>query len=134
MWARAAFLASLLAIVALSAPSSASAAGASFITLGQLPGSIGDTEANGVSGDGSVVVGFAWVNSNDNKAFRWTAQGGYQILAELGPGQTRANDASFDGSVVVGQSQFPAVRGTASGIDQIPLYDGPAEDAGGERC
>jgi len=101
------------------------------MTLGQLPGSIGDTEANGVSGDGSVVVGFAWVNSNDNKAFRWTAQGGYEILPELGPGQTRANDASFDGSVVVGQSQFAAVRWTASGIQQIPLYDGSAVNADG---
>src|SRR2546430_8625466 len=131
MWARAALLASLVAVVALTAPSSASAAGASFMTLGQLPGSIGDTEANGVSGDGSVVVGFAWVNSNDNKAFRWTAQGGYEILPELGPGQTRANDASFDGSVVVGQSQFAAVRWTASGIQQIPLYDGSAVNADG---
>ncbi|TMC68935.1 MAG: hypothetical protein E6J13_13035 [Chloroflexi bacterium] len=93
MRARAALLTTLVGIVALSAPSSVSAAGASFMTLGQLPGSIGDTEANGVSGDGSVVVGFAWVSSSDNKAFRWTAQGGYQILPEFGPGQTRANDA-----------------------------------------
>ena len=131
MWARIAVLATFVAVVALSAPSPASAAGASFMALGQLPGSIGDTEANGVSGDGSVVVGFAWVNSNDNEAFRWTAQGGYQILPELGPGQTRANDASFDGSVLVGQSQFAAVRWTGSGVEQLPLYDGTAVNADG---
>src|SRR2546429_9555387 len=109
MWARAALLASLVAVVALSAPSSASAAGASFMTLGQLPGSIGDTEANGVSGHGSVVVGFAWVNSDHNKAFRWTAQGGYEILPALGPGQTRPTGASLDARADVGQSQFVAV-------------------------
>ena len=131
MWARAALLASLVAVAAFSAPSPASAAGASFMTLGQLPGSTGDTEANGVSGDGSVVVGFAWVNSSDNKAFRWTAQGGYEILPELGPGQTRANDASFDGSVGVGQSQFTAVRWIGSGVEQIPLYDSSAVNADG---
>jgi len=124
-------LTTLVGIVALSAPSSVSAAGASFMTLGQLPGSIGDTEANGVSGDGSVVVGFAWVSSSDNKAFRWTAQGGYQILPEFGPGQTRANDASFDGSVVVGQSQFAAARWTGSGVEQLPLYDSSAVNADG---
>src|SRR5207247_9430320 len=103
MWARAALLASLVAVVALSAPTSASAAGASFMTLGQLPGSIGDTEANGVTGDGSVVVGLAWVNSNDNKAFRWAAHGGDAISPELRPGPTRARDAASDWHVLVHQ-------------------------------
>ncbi len=128
---RAALLAMLVAATVLLTPGPAAAAGASFTALGQLPGSIGDTEANGVSGDGSVVVGFAWVNSSDNKAFRWTAQGGYEILPDLGPGQSRANDASFDGSVVVGQSQFAAVRWTGSGVEQIPLYDSSAVNADG---
>jgi probable HAF family extracellular repeat protein len=64
----------------------------SFIPLGGgLP-----SQANGVSADGTWVVG-----TKDGKAFRWSAVTGLQEL-----GQGTANGVSDDGSVVVGGSNF----------------------------
>ncbi len=80
------------------------ASGASFQGLGQMPGSSCGTQALGISGDGSVIVGAGCVSSGNNEAFRWTAAGGYQVLGDLGGGSSDARAASFDGSVVVGQS------------------------------
>src|SRR5688572_12312890 len=49
-----------------------------FTGLGNAPG--GQTsEAFGVSADGSTVVGFSGV------AYRWTRNGGYQLLGTLPP-------------------------------------------------
>jgi len=131
MFARAITLVVFVVAAALVARSPAAADTASFTALGQLPGSIGRTEANGVSGDGSIVVGFGWISSSDTKAFRWSAQTGYEVLADIAAGQSHANDASFDGSVVVGQSNWQAVRWTASGVQQLPLYEGSATNSDG---
>ncbi len=108
------------------------ASGASFQGLGQMPGVVIQpgacgTQALGISGDGSVIVGAGCVSSANNEAFRWTAAGGYQRLGDLGGGSSDARAASFDGSVVVGQSTDAsgtprAYRWTAAqGMVALPL-------------
>jgi probable HAF family extracellular repeat protein len=68
--------------------------------------SLGTNLANGVSGDGSVVVG------GDAQAFQWTS-GGMVNLGFL-PGSSPptmssiAQGASYDGSVVIGSSTYSA--------------------------
>jgi autotransporter-associated beta strand protein/probable HAF family extracellular repeat protein len=75
----------------------------------------GRVQANGVSDDGSVIVGF-----DNNGAFRWTAATG---AVDLGPGG--AYDVSGDGAVVVGYSnQTQAFRWTAS-TGMVSLGDLP---------
>jgi probable HAF family extracellular repeat protein len=85
--------------------------------LGTLPGG-GWSVAQGVSADGSVVVGVAQNAAGDDRAFRWTAAGGMQDLG--GGNQSRAWGVSADGSVVVGRArnaagQWRAFRWTAEG-------------------
>jgi probable HAF family extracellular repeat protein len=65
-----------------------------------------ESDAGGVSGDGSVVVGEARDNAIQQfwRAFRWTASTGMQDLGTLGGPMSNAFDASFDGSVIVGTS------------------------------
>jgi probable HAF family extracellular repeat protein len=82
--------------------------------------------ANGVSANGSVVVGSAWWNAAEQRhAFRWTASGGMQDLGTLPGGSgSAARGVSADGSIVVGdawnikavgQIQYSAFRWTAAG-------------------
>jgi probable HAF family extracellular repeat protein len=68
------------------------------------------SDANGVSADGSVVVGNA---SSDTSGFpfRWTSQSGIVPLGNLGGGENsleEANGVSADGAIVVGQSGSPS--------------------------
>jgi len=83
---------------------------ATFQGLGQMPGVVIQagscgTQALGISGDGSVIVGAGCISSTNNEAFRWTVAGGYQRLGDLGGGNSDARATSFNGSVVVGQSR-----------------------------
>ena len=75
---------------------------ATFQGLGDLPGPSFNSEANAVSGDGSVVVGRANNAAGLFEAFRWTSADGIQ-----GIGSPFASDAalgiSTDGSVIAGQ-------------------------------
>ena len=74
---------------------------ASFQGLGGLPGSF-SSSANGVSADGSVVVGISNIG-NGNEAFRWTQATGMVGLGNLsGWNSSSASGVSADGSVVVG--------------------------------
>lgn len=80
-----------------------------MIGLGDLP--TGDTlsEANAVSSDGRVTVGFGTINNagdaNSRQAFSWTQSSGMMGLGYLaGSTYSRANAVSIDGSVVVGTS------------------------------
>lgn len=90
-------------------------------------GILGPGQANGVSGDGSVVVGLT-PGSSDNQIFRWTSETG---MVTLGNGY--ANAISQDGSTIVGSFDWPtydpgtAFRWTAStGI--VDLFTLPGTD------
>jgi probable HAF family extracellular repeat protein len=73
--------------------------------------------AYGVSGDGSVVVGLAFVTGGKAHAFRWDAVNGSVDLGALQGQDSRANGVSADGSVIVGWDEdphafnYPAWRG-----------------------
>ncbi|WP_288116567.1 hypothetical protein [Microcystis sp. M53598_WE2] len=71
--------------------------------LAYLPGGGFWGEANAVSGDGSVIVGFS-DSANGLEAFRWTQATGMVGLGDLPGGGfgSFAFGASQDGSVVVG--------------------------------
>jgi probable HAF family extracellular repeat protein len=90
----------------------ASPAGASpmFVPLPSVPGA--GAFASGVSGDGSVVVGFT-IDATTTEAFRWTSEDGMVGLGDLAGGsfQSSASAASSDGSVIVGQGR------SASGLE-----------------
>jgi probable HAF family extracellular repeat protein len=85
--------------------------------LGTLGGNF--SEAQDVSANGTVVVGFAGTAAGQYRAFRWE-NGVMQDLGTLGGGFSRAWGVSADGAVVVGVAQNAAVqsrafRWTASG-------------------
>jgi probable HAF family extracellular repeat protein len=98
------------------------------------------SSANGVSADGSVVVGQAADASNYLEAFRWTQGGGMVGLGSLGglslgnvfshPALSDADAVSADGSVVVGQAAdrsnvLEAFRWTrATGMIGLGFVDG----------
>lgn len=83
---------------------SGSAAAQSFDSLGFFSGaSTQNSFANGISADGSTVVGYG--NSiNGIEAFRWTAGAGIEGLGDLAGGffTSHATAVSSDGSVIVG--------------------------------
>jgi probable extracellular repeat, HAF family len=70
-------------------------------------GALGDnqSEARGVSAEGSVVVGWAHDVNGQRRAFRWTAATGMIDLGTLGGAESEAWAVSADGSVVVGIAQ-----------------------------
>ena len=72
-----------------------------FMGLGDLPGSTFYSEANGISADGSTVVG---VGRGGSEAFIWDATNGMQGLGDFPGGifQSEAHAVSADGSTVVG--------------------------------
>jgi probable HAF family extracellular repeat protein len=89
------------------------------------------TVANGVSDDGSVIVGDGRTVPEPtfgDQAFRWTAATGIVGLGDLPGGglYSEARDVSEDGSVVVGRSttdkpDFSAFRWTeATGMVELP--------------
>ncbi len=78
----------------------------SFTGLGHLPGPWKESQAFGVSADGSVVVGYSQVEQIYNEAFRWTAATGMAGLGTISPQEnsSSAKAVSGDGTVVVGAS------------------------------
>ncbi|MBX3322952.1 MAG: hypothetical protein KF757_08175 [Phycisphaeraceae bacterium] len=70
--------------------------------LGTLGGS--NSNARGISADGSVVVGYSATVSGTQHAFRWTADEGMQDLGTMGGSNSFAFGVSADGAVVVGYS------------------------------
>jgi probable HAF family extracellular repeat protein len=68
------------------------------------------SDANGVSADGSVVVGNA-SSDTSGSSFRWTSATGIVPLGNLGGGENSLEEAagvSADGAIVVGQSGSPS--------------------------
>jgi len=94
-----------LAFFVLLVAVAASAGAASFQGLSNLVGRDFRSEARGVSGDGSTVVGRS-SSSSETEAFRWTSEGGIVGLGDLAGGifLSVANGVSGDGSTVVGAS------------------------------
>lgn len=74
-----------------------------LVGIGDLPGFTNDSQAYGVSGDGSVVVGFSQ-SSMGATAFMWDATNGMQAL-DVG----FAYAISEDGSTIAGQSSDPGL-------------------------
>jgi probable HAF family extracellular repeat protein len=83
--------------------------------LGTLGGD--ESEANGVSADGSVVVGSAYNAAGQWRAFRWTAAGGmedlnitYAHLLTDGSELREAYAISPDGRYIVGEGYNAATK------------------------
>jgi probable HAF family extracellular repeat protein len=100
-----------------------------MVGLGDLPGGSFQSDARGVSADGSVVVGYG--NSGTGfQAFRWTQATGMVGLGYLPGGSfsSAADGVSADGSVVVGYGNsgtgFQAFRWTQAtgmvGLGYLP--------------
>jgi probable HAF family extracellular repeat protein len=78
---------------------------------GNMYGGVG--QAYGASGDGSVVVGWAYNAALRERAFRWTEDGGMQELGTLPRyNSSVAYGVSADGLVVVGEA-YNGVRGAS---------------------
>lgn len=96
------------------------AAQPAFQGLGDLAGGPSNSSADGVSADGSVVVGYGSTAAG-SQAMRWTSAGGMVGLGTLGGfGESGAFGVSADGSVVVGYSDSAsgpqAFRWTGAGM------------------
>jgi probable HAF family extracellular repeat protein len=105
-----------LVILCLVAPAQA----AKFLGLGDLPGGLFSSFTNGVSANGSVLVG-SGASVSGNEAFRWTDAGGMVGLGYLAGGGIGSSSraVSADGTVVVGNgesaSETEAFRWTNGG-------------------
>ncbi len=112
----------------------ATAAGAddpTFFGLGDLPGGGVFSSANGVSADGTTVIGssISELSGSYREAFRWTAATGMVPLGDLPSGRFNsiAEGVSADGSVVVGTSDIENgvivgfVWTEAEGMTALPL-------------
>jgi len=75
---------------------------ASFSFIAEPPNTF-QGQANGVSGDGKVIVGLAYDQSFNQHAYRWQG-GSVTDLGNLGVQSAQAFAANSDGAVVVGQS------------------------------
>jgi len=106
-----------------------------LIWLGTLGGR--ESEAWGISADGSVVVGEAENPARQRRAFRWTAAGGMQHLGTLGGYRSYALGVSADGSVVVGRAENAAGRHrafrwtAARGMQDLGTLGGGSSEAWG---
>jgi len=94
--------------------------GTTWKNLGGLPnGTASDntlSNVGAVSGDGSVVVGLAWV-SKGSHTFRWDAQNGMVDLGSLQASSSRANAVSADGNLVAGWDAAPGGGGSLGPYD-----------------
>ena len=87
-----------------------------MVGLGDLPGGSFTSRATGASGDGGVIVGFGYTDS-DQEAFVWTQADGMQRLIDVlvtngatgldGWILTEAQAVSADGQWVMGSGQPP---------------------------
>jgi hypothetical protein len=106
-----------------------------MLSLGGISGSQGDSQAIGISADGSTIVGIGSVTLG-TEAFRWRAETGMVGLGSFwtGPPTSRATSASANGRVVVGKTHsLPPARDEAFrwtpetgmvGLGGYPLVEG----------
>jgi probable HAF family extracellular repeat protein len=97
--------------------------------LGPAPDGNPFSFANGVSADGSVIVGET-TSPSGFEAFSWQATSGFQGLGFLGDVSSEATDVSADGSVVIGTSNAtidPGFQGfvwsNVGGMTPLPSPD-----------
>ncbi len=78
--------------------------------LGDLEGGSLESHAEGISADGTVIVGYG-VSESGREAFRWTGGCGMEGLGDLPGGNfySAAYDCSADGAVVVGYGVISTV-------------------------
>jgi len=79
-------------------------------SLGFVPGTPdtcggGLSSAYDISGDGTTIVGLAWIDGCDGAGFRWTAATGLQPLQHLANGHNRCSAISGDGLSLGGFAQ-----------------------------
>jgi probable HAF family extracellular repeat protein len=81
-----------------------------MVGLGDLPGGSHISYANGVSGDGSIVVGRG--HTGPDRAFRWTEATGMVQIGDLpgGSADSIAGRISADGSTIIGSSSSASGR------------------------
>lgn len=104
-----------------------------FRLLGEAPGGAEFSDALAVSGDGSTVVGVT-KDAQGEIAFKWTEQGGMQLLGRLAGGNPPASQAvsiSDDGAMIAGFSSsargpYEPVLFTAAGIQQLGTLRAPS--------
>ena len=88
-----------------------------MVDLGDLPGGDVSAQARGISGDGSIVVGFSESGSGTAsfpEAFRWTEAGGMETFLPFSS-LTGATAISSDGMTIVGFYGCEGFHWTASG-------------------
>ncbi len=95
-----------------------------WIDLGDLPGGVHRAVAEGISGDGRVIVGRSNsannISANATEAFRWTAEAGMIGLGDLGGTfNSAALAASYDGSVIVGGAGGAFIWTEAAGMRSV---------------
>lgn len=82
----------------------------------------GDSRAEGISGDGRVVVGYGGPANSTTLGFRWTAESG-MILLGGADGSVFPYATSGDGTVIVGRSETHAFLWTElSGVVNLNTY------------
>jgi hypothetical protein len=89
-----------------------------MVGLGDCPGGGNGSQAQGVSGDGSVVVGFCDTGVPGDEAFIWDAENGMRVLSDVleqdfgldltGWTLNAALETSDDGRVIVGFGVNPS--------------------------
>ena len=115
-----------------------------LVGLGDLPGGITSSVAQGMSDNGSVIVGRSY-STNGSEAFRWSEAGGMIGLGDLPGGtfESYAFSVSADGCTIVGRGSAStqgsqAFRWTAGegmvGLGYLPgpSYLSEARDVSGD--
>ena len=105
-----------------------------LVSLGSPPGWSGSVRTNGISADGSVIVGSLRNEAGKTEAFRWE-NGMFEPLGSLGDGggSSEAFGVSADGTTIAGKARWPdgvaqAFRWTAEegmvGLGDVPSGSG----------
>jgi len=120
----------LVAVLLIGTARELSASDYSFTPLGFPPGETFpagpfQTNALGISADGTAVVGFFDNTDPYQHAFRWTSSRGMSYLSGLEKGDSVAYGLSADGSVVVARHDGAAIRWTDINGTEV-LGDGEA--------
>jgi probable HAF family extracellular repeat protein len=109
--------------------------GGGMVGLGDLPGGLDWSQANDISANGLVIVGYG-NSASGQEAFRWTSGGGMVGLGDLAGGlfSSVAHSVNADGSVIVGRADDGANAAfywtSSSGMVKLQDILGAAVPAG----